>query len=1449
MIYQVQGISIDLNVYTVTGGNGTYTVQNSLFSNGNIPDFIEFGSVTNYKSTGLYELAEVQSVSGANTINLTCGLQHSYLTTDNNHPQVIRVPRFRNLTVPNNTSITPIAWDGTVGGVVAIEVEEDLSVTGSGRISADSLGFRGGLADGTPTAAPVAGSINNVGDRGFLGSFSNAEGAEKGEGIYGGFIDHDIVFSRFCYGSIANGGGGANYHNAGGGGGANVGQGTYYGYGVIDRGPGNAYDPAWNLEDPAMITNIPTSAGGGRGGYSHASVNRNELTVGPHNNLWDSDYRRISGGVGGHPLTYDANRAFLGGGGGGGHQNNGEGGDGGNGGGFVFVSVYGNTTGDGFISANGQDGGDASGSSSLGWWDRSGDDGAGGAGGGGAVVIRNINPLPATLKLEAIGGKGGDQIRVLGLLTSEIADGPGGGGAGGMIAFTSGTPQQDVSGGLSGVTNSSFMTNFPVNGATGGADGLMNRPTVAFDILVENDTICSGESTTLTATTAGNLSPTPTLYWYSTYTGGSAIAVGNSMTTPALSSTTTYYVGGTCPNSFRVPVTVVVAPDIIIAGTPPTITDETCAGNDGSITGITASGGGFGTLTYEWNGNPTPSADLTGATAGTYTLGISDEVGCSETLGPFTIGNASGPTIDASAMTINDESCTGNDGSITGITASGGTGTLTYDWNGTASPTPDLTGAVSGTYTLTVSDGNGCTATSGPQTINSASSIAIDVTAMTINDESCNGNDGSITGITASGGTGTLTYSWSPSGATTADLTAVPNGSYTLTVTDGSGCTATSGPHTINQIAGPTYDDSGINTTAATCGNNNGSITGITTTGTGLTYAWSPSGATTLDATNLASGAHTLTITDGAGCVISAGPYNITAAGGPTLDASGLTISDETCNGNDGSITGITVSGGTRTLTYDWNGTASPTPDLTGAVGGTYTLTVTDGNGCTDVVGPYTIVASPGPAIDASGLTISDETCTGNDGSITGITASGGTGTLTYDWNGTASPTPDLTGAVSGTYTLTVTDGNGCTATSGPHTINSASSIAIDVTAMTINDESCNGNDGSITGITASGGTGTLTYSWSPSGATTADLTAVPNGSYTLTVTDGSGCTATSGPHTINQIAGPTYDDSGINITAATCGNNNGSITGITTTGTGLTYAWSPSGATTLDVANLPDGVHTLTITDGAGCTVTTSSYTVSTSPNPVIDASNASITDASCAGGDGGITGITLTGGTAPFTYTWNGTVTPSTDLLNVGAGTYVLTVTDGNGCTDVVGPFTIIASPGPAIDASGLTISDETCTGNDGSITGITASGGTGTLTYDWNGTASPTPDLTGAVSGTYTLTVTDGNGCTATSGPHTINSASSIAIDVTAMTINDESCNGNDGSITGITASGGTGTLTYSWSPSGATTADLTAVPNGSYTLTVTDGSGCTATSGPHTINQIAGPTYDDSGINIT
>src|SRR5690554_4180157 len=1025
MIYEVQGIWVDINTYTVTGWSGDYTVQNSFFGNGNIRSFIEFGSVNNYKNVGKYEYAEVLSVSGTNTIRVTCPLKNSYEIGTNHRAQIIRVPRFENLTVPNATSIITPKWNGTIGGVVAIEVEENLSIIGTGRISADESGFRGGISPNIDNAAGGPGSISDIASRGHLGSSNALEGSEKGESIFGNVVDYNVLYSRYGYGSIANGGGGGGYHNAGGGGGSNVGVGAYYGYGIVDRGTGNVYDPAWILENPIMHTT--PSAGGGRGGYSHATNNRNPLTVGPHNNLWGSDYRRIAGGVGGHPLLYDQTRAFMGGGGGAGHGNNTYGGTGGAGGGIVFISVYGNVTGNGIISANGEDGGNAEGTqpgpfSSA----KTGDDGAGGAGGGMEVIINNIITLPATLQLEAKGGKGGDQILKFGGFNNDNqADAPGGGGAGGMIAYSLGTLSQDVTGGVAGTTNSSFMTTFPVNGATGGASGMASQITYTLDILVDNDTICRGETSTLTASKVGNLSPSPGLLWYNNYTGGAAIASGNTYTTPALTTTTTYYVG-MCPNSFRVPVTVVVAPDIVFTGTPPTISPETCAGNDGSITGITATGG-FGNLTYEWNGNVSPSEDLTGATGGSYTLTVSDEVGCNASVGPFVISNVGGPVADITAMVITDESCIGNDGSITGITVSGGTTPYTYAWNGNASVGTDLTGANGGSYTLVITDDNLCSTTVGPFTIASPSAIVIDASGIAITDESCTGNDGSITGITASGGTGTLTYAWAPSAATTLDLTGATNGSYTLTVTDGAGCSETSGPHVINQISGPTFDDASVLVTDASCGLNNGSISGITASGTGLTYAWSPSGATTLNPSGLAAGAHTLVITDGGGCTVSAGPYTVNAAPSPVLDASGVLVADETCAGNDGGITGITVTGGSGTLTYDWNGNASPSIDLANAVGGTYTLTVTDGNGCTASAGPFTITSPVFPTVD---ITTPDQLIDEGESVNIQTTFTPLNSTLSWnptdDLNCTNCPNPIATPSESTLYIVTAISIDGC---------------------------------------------------------------------------------------------------------------------------------------------------------------------------------------------------------------------------------------------------------------------------------------------------------------------------------------------------------------------------------------------------------------------------------------
>lgn len=437
LIYHVQGTYVDVSTEPITQYNGNYTYQESKW-NGTADYFspIEYGAVTNYWSAGKYEFAEVKSVSGNHNIELTCPLDNTYYTGDNDHPQVVRIPRYKNLTVPSNTSITSSKWDGTTGGVVAIEVEEDLEVTGSGEISANESGFRGGTPVDEDEAAPGPGTPAAIADttsRGFLGSPDPKEGSGKGESIYGNVVDDytNILLSPYGYGSIANGGGGGGYHNAGGGGGSNVGVGSYYSYGVVDHGISNVYDPAWNLEGPDLV-NKPSS-GGGRGGYSHSKQDKDPLSVGPHNSLWDSDYRRISGGVGGHPLTYESDRVFMGGGGGAGHGNDGYGGDGGNGGGVVLINVYGEITGDGTISANGAAGGSSEGPDpNIG--QKTGEDGAGGAGGGGAIVIKNINAFPSTLKLEAKGGEGGDEIikYAFGVSSSskEQADGPGGGEVG-----------------------------------------------------------------------------------------------------------------------------------------------------------------------------------------------------------------------------------------------------------------------------------------------------------------------------------------------------------------------------------------------------------------------------------------------------------------------------------------------------------------------------------------------------------------------------------------------------------------------------------------------------------------------------------------------------------------------------------------------------------------------------------------------------------------------------------------------------------------------------------------------------------------------------------------------------------------------------------------------------------------------------------------------------------
>ena len=1354
---------------------------------------------SNFNNSGYNEFAEVASVSGGGTINLVCGLVYSYTADDN--VQVVRVPRLADLTVNNGASIVAPSWDGTSGGVVALEVNGDLIVNGT--IDVSELGYRGGQVDQSSTGFITTEKAS-----------TNAQhGGEKGEGFAGYGSDYDPHGGRYCKGAAANAGGGGNGDNAGGGGGANVSP-MSWGDGFGNPDQTAAYANAWNQESAGFATY--TEGSGGRGGYSSSSNDENALTLGPDQSAWGNDERSNVGGYGGRPLTSSKlaqGRLIFGGGGGAGSSNDGYGGSGGSGGGMVNILCYGNVSGSGSIEANGQDGFNAGDVPATGFNPVTGGDAAGGAGAGGTIRIRCSGNI-SVANLNANGGKGGDQILDALVGFTNVCQGPGGGGGGGYITTTATTSTRSVLGGMNGVTNSDALTEFPPNGATIGTVGLTSNSETIFDLTIEDDTICGGGSTTLTVTTVGTVPGT--IYWYSTI-GGAPIQSGTSFTTPTLSSNTTYYVG-TCTGHHLTEVNVLVSPAITINTSGISISDENCGNVDGNITGITASGG-TGALVYDWNGATTANANLNNVAANNYILTVTDANGCTATSGPHTISNIGGPVIDVTNINISDENCGNADGTITGIVVTGVSGSETYSWNGNSSTNADLGTSAAGLYTLTVTDG-ACSSTSGPHTIsNITTGPTINITGITISDENCGTGDGSITGITATGNP-TLSYSWNGGAAqANADISSLSANNYTLTVTDGNGCTSTSGPHVVsNNTTGPTVDVSGIVITDANCGNSDGSITGITATGNPtLSYSWNGGAAqTNTDLNAIPASSYTLVVTDGNGCTTTSGPHivNNTTAG-PSIDITGINISNENCGNSDGSITGITATG-IATLSYSWNGgTAQANADISAQATGSYTLTVSDGNGCSTSSGPHNIGLNTAPVIDITNLVIVDEPCGNGSGSIVGITAIGN-GTLSYTWNGGVSQTSaDITGQNTGAYTLVVSDGI-CSTSSGPHTIGVVAAPVIDVSGISITDAACGNANGSITGITATG-VATLSYSWNGGTAqANADLSGVVANSYTLVVSDGNACTTTSGPHTINNTGGPVIDTSAMVVLPENCGNSDGSISGITASGgTGtLSYSWNGGAAqANADLASQTAGGYTLTVTDAATCATSLGPINIGATSGPIIDTTNMVVINEECnSAGNGSITGVVATGNPT-LSYSWNGGTSQATaDLSSLSANAYTLVVTDGNNCSSTIGPIIVTMNTTPTIDISGISISDENCGSGDGSIIGITSTGGMGVHTYLWNGNSSPI-DLATASAGAYTLTVTDGANCIVTSGPHTINGLPGVSGSVSGDTV---ICVGQSANLT---ATGGT---IYDWSSGSALALEtVTPTSTNNYSVVISDG----------------------------
>ncbi|MFD0988717.1 T9SS type A sorting domain-containing protein, partial [Mariniflexile jejuense] len=410
--------------------------------------------------------------------------------------------------------------------------------------------------------------------------------------------------------------------------------------------------------------------------------------------------------------------------------------------------------------------------------------------------------------------------------------------------------------------------------------------------------------------------------------------------------------------------------------------------------------------------------------------------------------------------------------------------------------------------------------------------------------------------------------------------------------------------------------------------------------------------------------------------------------------------------------------------------------------------------------------------------------------------------------------------------TCTVTDSNGCSS-SQSFTVTQPTALVATATSQT--NISCNGGSNGSATVSVSGGTPGYTYTWSPSGGTSATATGLAAGTYTVTVTDANSCQTIQSFTLTQPTALVATATSQTNISCN--GGSNGSATVTASGGAGgYTYSWAPSGGTGATATGLSAGVYTVTITDANACT-TTKSFTL-TQPS-AISVTPASQTNISCFAGSNGTASVnTPTGGSGGYTYNWtpgNPTGDGTKSVTGLTAGTWSCTVTDSNGCSTSQS-FTL-TQPASSVSATISSQTNVTCNGGTDGILAVTATGGIAPYTYLWSNSAT-TATITGIIAGTYSVTVTDANGCSS------ITSAT-----ITEPTAMDSTVNQNAAVLT----ANQTGVL-YQWYKcpnillNNETNQSFTATTNGDYKVVITNAS-CVVESVCITVSSLSNDTFDN------
>ncbi len=470
-----------------------------------------------------------------------------------------------------------------------------------------------------------------------------------------------------------------------------------------------------------------------------------------------------------------------------------------------------------------------------------------------------------------------------------------------------------------------------------------------------------------------------------------------------------------------------------------------------------------------------------------------------------------------------------------------------------------------------------------------------------------------------------------------------------------------------------------------------------------------------------------------------------------------------------------------------------------------YRVTAQQGAAIAPATDSFSITVTVNPNVSTT-LNTTNQTCAAG-GTVTN-NVTGGTAPFTYVWNNGATAA-SLSNLGAGTYQVTVTDAAGCSVSNSASI--SSSVVILNTNTPTTTNSICGGATGTAS-VTATNGTAPYTYAWS-NGGNTQTINNIAAGSYNVTITDANSCQGVVSGIVVNNPNSPSAsisNSTNINCNGASTGTASVSATGGTVT-TGYSYNWS-NNANTSSISGLTAGVYTVTVTDNAQCT---DIVAVVVSQPTAVTVSGSS-TNILCFGQSTGSVSVSVSGGTPNYTYNWNNGNT-SNAQNNIAAGTYTISVTDANNCVNTL--QLSVTQPAAGISFNPVT-TNILCFGAGNGNVALNATGGSGILTYNWsNGSTDPGLGLLQA--GTYSCTVTDANGCVATSNSFVISEPT--ALNITSTVTDASTFGGTDGSVI-LTVSGGTGNYSYNWS-NGANTQNLNNLPAGEYTVTITDGNNCT------------------------